>query len=51
MTDTEKIAERFLNILKPKCPYCDADVTYAYYGYDGERYCPKCHKELKGDVE
>ena len=47
MTNTEKIAERFFNILKPKCPYCNADVTYPNYGWSGERYCPKCHKKLK----
>lgn len=51
MSNIEELAERLLKIIKPKCPYCDADITYAYYGYDGNRYCPNCMKKLKGDVE
>ena len=46
MNDTKEIAERLLEILRPKCPYCDADVSYPFYGYDGEKYCPNCMKEL-----
>lgn len=51
MTNIKELAERFLNILKPRCPFCDADVSYVYYGNNGEQYCPNCRKELKGDVE
>ena len=49
MTDAEDIADRLLEIIKPKCPYCGADASYAYYGIHGQRYCPNCMKELKGD--
>ena len=46
----KEITEKILNIPKPKCPYCNEDVTYAYYGYWG-KYCPNCMKNLKGDLE
>ena len=49
MTNIKEMAERLFEAIAPKCPYCDADVTYAYYGYDGRRYCPNCMKQLKGD--
>lgn len=43
---TEDILNRFLEVLSPKCPYCSADVSYAYYDdYDG-RYCPNCGKRI-----
>jgi len=44
--DKEKI-KKIIELIKPRCPYCDADTTYAYYGYDGSRYCPNCMKEIK----
>ena len=47
--DGKELAERFIEIIKPKCPYCDADISYAYYGYNGSRYCPNCMKELKNN--
>lgn len=50
MSDIKKAVERLLENLKPKCPYCGADVSYAYYGNNGERYCPKCMKRINGDV-
>lgn len=50
MEDLENAVKRFLEIIKPKCPFCGADVSYAYYGYDGSRYCPHCMKKI-GDVE
>ena len=49
MIDKECI-ERIVASIKPKCPYCGADVSYAYYGYDGDRYCPKCRRNLKKEV-
>lgn len=47
MTDAKELMERLLK-MKPQCPFCSADVSYVYYGYGGERYCPNCMKELKG---
>ena len=43
---TEKRFKDFIESIKPHCPYCDADTSYAYYGYDGSRYCPRCMKKL-----
>ena len=44
--DLKRIAN-LLKSIKPKCPYCGEDVSYAYYGNDGSRYCPNCMKQLK----
>lgn len=44
--DKEKVL-KIIESIKPRCPYCGADTTYAYYGYDGDRYCPNCMKNLK----
>lgn len=51
MNDINEIAERFLEIIKPKCPYCGEDISYAYYGFNGERYCPYCMNELKDKID
>ena len=48
--DTEKLKE-FIKHITPKCPYCGADTSYAYYDGAGGRYCPNCMKNLKGDLE
>ena len=48
----DNLIEKCFNYIKPRCPYCNTDVTYVYYGNNGERYCPNCIKELKdGDIE
>ena len=44
--DKEKL-EKFIESIKPHCPYCDADTSYAYYDYNGDRYCPNCMKNLR----
>lgn len=49
MTISKETVEKLFELIKPKCPYCDADVSYAYYGYDGSKYCPNCLKKLSGD--
>lgn len=46
MAKTKELIEKWFETVKPKCPHCNADVTYAYYGNNGERYCPNCGKEL-----
>ena len=48
--DTEKLKE-FIKQITPKCPYCGADTSYAYYDGAGGRYCPNCMKNLKGDLD
>ena len=47
---TKELAERLFEIIAPKCPYCEADVSYVFYGNNGERYCPNCMKRIDGDV-
>lgn len=42
----KKIAEYLVEMCTPKCPYCNSDVSYAYYGPDG-KYCPNCLKKIK----
>ena len=29
-----------------KCPNCGETISFLWYGYESEQYCPICHKKV-----
>lgn len=31
---------------KYKCPHCNEEISFVWYGYEFEQYCPCCYKKI-----